>query len=101
MKNRIKQDLQALMLVPGLSGYEERVARYLKKQLEGLGLSTRSDRLGNLLVQFPGTGPKVMLFTHMDQLGFVVRKIEDDGFLRVERLGGVPERALAGQPVLV
>ena len=71
MKNRIKQDLQALMLVPGLSGYEERVARYLKKQLQGLGLSTRSDRLGNLLVQFPGTGPKVMLFTHMDQLGLM------------------------------
>ena len=101
MKNRIKQDLQALMLVPGLSGYEERVAGYLKKQLHALGLSTRSDRLGNLLVQFPGSGPKVMLFTHMDQLGFLVRKIEADGFLRVERLGGVPERALAGQPVLV
>ncbi len=42
-----------------------------------------------------------MLFTHMNQLGFVVRKIEADRFLRVERLVGVPEHALAGQPVLV
>jgi putative aminopeptidase FrvX len=42
-----------------------------------------------------------MLFTHMDQLGFVVRKIEADGFIRVERLGGVPERALPSQPVLL
>jgi putative aminopeptidase FrvX len=42
-----------------------------------------------------------MLFTHMDQLGFVVRKIEADGFIRVERLGGVPERALASQAVLL
>ncbi len=42
-----------------------------------------------------------MLFTHMDQLGFVVRKIEADGLIRVERLGGVPERALAAQAVLL
>ena len=40
-----------------------------------------------------------MLFTHMDQLGFVVRKIEADGFIRIERLGGVPERALPSQAV--
>ena len=42
-----------------------------------------------------------MLFTHMDQLGFVVRKIEDDGFIRIERLGGVPERALLSQAVTI
>jgi putative aminopeptidase len=36
-----------------------------------------------------------MVFTHMDQLGFFVRKIEADGMVRVERMGGVPERALA------
>lgn len=42
-----------------------------------------------------------MLFSHMDQLGFVVRKVTDDGFMKVERLGGVPERALAAQPVLL
>ncbi len=42
-----------------------------------------------------------MLFAHMDQLGFVVRKIEADGLIRVERLGGVPERALPSQAVLI
>ena len=42
-----------------------------------------------------------MLFAHMDQLGFVVRKIEANGLMRVERLGGVPERALASQAVLL
>jgi M42 glutamyl aminopeptidase len=42
-----------------------------------------------------------MLFAHMDQLGFVVRKIEPTGFLRLERLGGVPERALASQEILI
>ena len=42
-----------------------------------------------------------MLFAHMDQLGFVVRKIEANGLMRLERLGGVPERALASQEMLI
>src|SRR5262249_50403000 len=41
-----------------------------------------------------------MLFAHMDQLGLVVRKIEANGLVRVERLGGVPEKALPAQAVL-
>ena len=41
-----------------------------------------------------------MLFAHMDQLGLVVRKIEANGLVRVERLGGVPEKALPSQAVL-
>ena len=36
-----------------------------------------------------------MLFAHMDQLGFVVRKIETNGLIRIERLGGVPEKRAA------
>src|SRR5437899_5442719 len=38
--------------------------------------------------------PRVLLFAHMDQIGLVVRKIETNGLVRVERLGGVPEKAL-------
>ena len=91
-----------LMLIPGLSGYEGRVRRFLAKQLTDLGLESRSDRLGNLIATIPGDSdaPSVMLFAHMDQLGLIVRKIEVDGLVRVERLGGVPEKALPAQPVL-
>jgi putative aminopeptidase FrvX len=100
---RLKALLTELMLIPGLSGHEGRVRRYLKAQLTELGLETRTDRLGNLIATIEGdaNAPSVMLFTHMDQLGFVVRKIEPDGLIRVERLGGVPERALASQAVLI
>jgi putative aminopeptidase FrvX len=100
---RLKTLLCDLMLIPGLSGYEGRVRRYLAGQLQELGLSTRTDRLGNLIATLEGEAdaPSVMLFTHMDQLGFVVRKIEPNGFLRIERLGGVPERALPSQEVLI
>lgn len=88
-------------MIPGLSGHEDRVRRHLAARLSDMGIATRSDRLGNLVAEFAGQGPRVMLFTHMDQLGFIVRKIESDGLIRLERLGGVPERALAAQEVLI
>lgn len=101
-RQRILDDLRTLMLIPGLCGYETRVRLQLKDQLSALGLQARTDRLGNLIATLDGNedAPSVMLFTHMDQLGFVVRRIEADGLVRVERVGGVPERALASQAVL-
>ncbi|MEM8655463.1 MAG: M42 family metallopeptidase [Pseudomonadota bacterium] len=101
MTKDLKQDLIELMQIPGLSGHEDRVRRSIRDRLSKIGVHSQSDRLGNLVASFPGQGPSVMLFTHMDQLGFIVRKIEGDGLLRLERLGGVPERALAAQEVLV
>jgi putative aminopeptidase FrvX len=92
-----------LMTIPGLSGHEGRVRRRLASEMRALGLATKTDMFGNLIATTPGDGarPSVMLFAHMDQLGFVVRKIEADGLIRLERLGGVPERALASQEVLI
>jgi putative aminopeptidase FrvX len=102
MKDRIRSLLTDLMLIPGLSGHEGRVRRYLAEALTDLDITSRTDRLGNLVATIDGThqGPSVMLFAHMDQLGLVVRKIEANGLVRVERLGGVPERALPSQSVL-
>jgi putative aminopeptidase FrvX len=70
--------------------------------LNELGIASRSDRLGNLIATLEGdpAAPSLMLFAHMDQLGLVVRKIERNGLIRVERLGGVPEKALPSQAVL-
>jgi putative aminopeptidase FrvX len=99
----LRDTVRDLMLIPGLAGYEGRVRRYLANALSTLGLPSRTDRLGNLIATLDGSAeaPSVMLFAHMDQLGFVVRKIEANGFIRVERVGGVPERALASQEVLI
>jgi putative aminopeptidase FrvX len=102
IKARLRRRLTELMLIPGLSGYEGRVRNYLRQALGELGVQARSDRLGNLIATLEGVddAPSVMLFAHMDQLGFIVRKIEANGLVRVERLGGVPERALPAQAVL-
>ena len=98
----LREDLTALMAIPGLSGHEDRVRRWIAAQLDAAGQAHRTDRMGNLIATVPGDPalPSVMVFTHMDQLGFFVRRIEADGLIRVERMGGVPERALAAQAVL-
>jgi putative aminopeptidase FrvX len=95
--------LTELMLIPGLAGHEERVASAIAAHLERMGLAHRSDRLGNLIVTLEGDPelPSVMVFAHMDQMGFVVRKVESSGLIRLERLGGVPERALPAQAVVL
>lgn len=103
MRDRLIALTKELMLIPGLAGYETRVRKRLAQEMKAIGLSTQTDRMGNLIATLPGakSAPSVMLFAHMDQLGFVVRKIEANGLIRLERLGGVPERALAAQEVLI
>jgi putative aminopeptidase len=103
LAERLAALTKAFMLVPGLSGHEDRIRRAIRSELAALGVESRTDRLGNLIATIPGdpAAPSVMLFAHMDQLGLIVRKVEANGLLRVERLGGVPERALAAQEVLV
>ena len=97
----IADDLRALMAVPGLSGHEDRVRRAIAARLDQIGLAHRTDVLGNLIATIPGTGWSVMVFAHMDQLGFIVRKVYDDGLIAVERMGGVPERTLLAQAVVL
>ena len=89
------------MLIPGLCGHEDRVRHRIAEMLDEAGIASRSDRLGNLIATVAGDpdAPSVMVFAHMDQLGFVVRRVRDDGLIQVERMGGVPERAIASQAV--
>ena len=96
----IRDDLAALMGIPGLSGHEDRVRRWIAGRLD---TPSETDPLGNLWVTLPGDPdlPSVMIFAHMDQLGFIVRRIEPGGAIRIERMGGVPERALPAQEVIL
>lgn len=100
----MKEILKELCSLPGLSGYEERVGRYIWKQFSRYSSRVMSDTLGNIIAEFPSGNPnakRAMVFAHMDQLGFVVKKIEAGGFLKIERLGGIPEKILPGMEVLV
>lgn len=96
--------LKEFMLLPGLSGYEKEVAYKLREEFGKYSNEVVIDKVGNTIAQFEGSddkAPTVMIYAHIDQLGFIVRRIDQDGYIQVERLGGIPEKVLPGLNVLV
>lgn len=97
--------LRDFMLTPAPSGYESEMAYKMVDALTPLCDEVRLDRVGNVIARVAGTRgrelPRLMVFGHMDQLGFIVRRIEPDGYLRVDRLGGIPEKVLPGLRLLI
>jgi putative aminopeptidase FrvX len=96
--------LKKFMETFGPSGYEKEVAYCFKTEIEKTADAVFIDKPGNVIAQYNGSDPEspvVMLFAHMDQLGFIVRKIEPDGYIQIERLGGIPEKVLPGLRVCI
>ena len=93
-----------LLSVPSPSSYEQQVAAIVRRRLDDLGLAHESDGTGNITVHLPGKEPErplLCLASHMDEIGFVVTKIESDGTLRVMRSGGLYPWKLGEGPVEV
>lgn len=91
--------LMTLMQTFGPSGYEGEVAALFSEQMRKTADEVWIDRMGNVIARYDGTdpsAPRVMAFGHLDSLGFIVRKIEPDGYIGLDRLGGVPEKVLPG-----
>jgi putative aminopeptidase FrvX len=93
--------LTQLVETPGVSGREERVRELLAGWLADISTQVTVDPMGSLIVHVPGSGPKVALVAHMDEIGFLVSKIEADGFVRVMPVGGVDARVFGAQKVIV
>jgi putative aminopeptidase FrvX len=95
--------LQRLSEVPGIPGREDAVRELIRSELGPLAERAQVDALGNLIVEVEGPegAPLVMISAHMDEIGFVVRHVDDRGFLRVHSLGGFDMRNLFARQVLV
>lgn len=90
-----------LITVPSPSGREQRMAEAVGDELTGLGYSWEQDPAGNLLVRVEGKqpGPLVCLAAHLDEIGMIVTRIENDGSLIVDRSGGLYPWKLGEGPV--
>ena len=77
----------------GVSGCEKEIRNIIKADVEGFGES-RIDNMGNLIVHKKGSGKRVMLAAHMDEVGFIVTKIRDDGRVAFKPVGGIDPRIL-------
>ncbi|MDR0884518.1 MAG: M42 family peptidase [Oscillospiraceae bacterium] len=87
--------LRELCALPGTSGREDAVRGHITAALAGAGVPYEVDALGNVLVRRAG-GRKIALFAHMDEVGYLVRHITPDGFLRVAAVGGIDPAAALG-----
>jgi putative aminopeptidase FrvX len=93
--------LTRLTETPGISGREEQVRELVAEQLSDITAETSFDAMGNLIGHIPGKGPRVALIAHMDEIGFMVSKIETEGFIRVMPVGGVDQQVFWAQKVIV
>ena len=99
----IERFLKEICEAPGVSGYEQPVAQLIKAGMRDYADEVREDRLGNLIF-LEGTGenrPRILLAAHMDEIGFMITKIEENGFLRFAPVGGIDPRTIVGQEVLI
>src|SRR5690606_2884156 len=94
--------LRELTEAPGLPGYEDPVREIMERRLQGLGELSK-DRLGSVIARKEGSAsaPRIMFAGHMDEIGFMVTHITDEGFLRFQTLGGWWEQVMLAQRVTV
>jgi putative aminopeptidase FrvX len=95
----MKELLEEMIKVPGVSGYEEDIREYIRGKVAALGAEAKEDNIGNLVTIIGDKGPLVMFIAHMDELGLIVTKIDDDGSLRIRKVGGIDDRTLVGRVV--
>jgi len=83
------QLLKELVMCVAPSGRESALSDIIKRELESVCDEIYTDALGNLICHKKGSGKKLMLAAHMDEIGFMVTYIDDKGFLRFATIGGV------------
>jgi tetrahedral aminopeptidase len=86
----------------GVPGYEDRIREIVREELGAVTDELRSDAMGNVIATLEGNSEySVAVAAHMDEIGFMVTHVDDDGFVSVDPLGGFDPRVLKAQRVTV
>lgn len=94
--------LKQLTEAAGVSGFESRIKNLLLERLSGITEVTK-DKLGSIIFKKRGSSdmPRIMLASHMDEIGFMVKHITKEGYLKFTTIGGWCEYVMPGQRVTV
>lgn len=95
--------LKTLCKTPSVSGREENIRKALTDLITPLCDDVYTDALGNLIALKKGSSneaKKIILCAHMDEIGFMVTFIEDDGYIRIAPIGGINTAAVAYTEVI-
>lgn len=102
MKTDVKL-LAQICEVAGVPGHEQRVRELVLKNIKDIADTIESDNLGNVYAIKKGkdSSKRVMVAAHMDEIGFMVKHIDSNGFIRFHTLGGFDPKTLTAQRVVV
>lgn len=92
--------LKNLVSIYGPSGHEEKVAEYIINEIKDYVDEIEIDKLGSVIARKKGSGPKLMVAGHMDQIGMMVTDIDDKGFVRLTNIGGINPFVSFGERVV-
>ena len=100
--DRVENLLKELTEANGVPGYEREVRDVIRGHFQGYGEITQ-DKIGSLICKKSGSAkePRILLAGHMDEVGFMVKFITGEGFIRFTPLGGWWDQVLLGQRVVI
>ncbi|MBE7048086.1 MAG: M42 family metallopeptidase [Ruminococcaceae bacterium] len=96
--------LSELTELPGVSGNENAVRAYIKERIAPFCDNIEVDSMGNLMAYKRGTGnvdKTLMLCAHMDEVGLIISRITEDGFLKFKAVGSLDPRVLVSKRVRI
>lgn len=95
--------LEELSLTPAISGFENDIREIISGQLEDYVDKIETDDMGNVVCTKKGEddAPTVMLASHMDEIGLMVKYIDDNGFIKFIKIGGINDQMLINQAVII
>ncbi|MBK8735255.1 MAG: M42 family metallopeptidase [Saprospiraceae bacterium] len=94
--------LRKICNTPGVSGFEEAIRSLIISEISNDVDELKVDPLGNIIAIKKGNSRQKLLFTaHMDEIGFMVQHIDDEGFIRFIPLGGFDPKTLSAQRVII
>ena len=97
----IKSLLEKLSNAHGISGWEGSIQQIVKEEISPYVDEVRVDRLGNLIATKKGAKPSIMIDAHADEIGLMVKQIDEKGFIRFLRIGGWFDQTLLNQRVII
>ena len=93
--------LKKLLCVSGVSGHEKEVAGIMQQELKKSCDEVAVDNFGNVIGRKGKSGKKIMLAAHMDEIGLMVKHVSKEGCINFIKIGGIDDRILLGQRVVI
>lgn len=95
--------LEKLLRATGCSGYESYVQSIFKEEISKYSDTfVKVDNLGNVIaVQNPASEFKILITGHADEIGLIITKIDEDGFLKFSEIGGIDKKVMPGSRVVI